>query len=317
VEKKSVLLTGGAGFIGTHLADALKEKYDIIIYDALRRDTLSFFPHLKHHPSVKIIVGDVLNYDYLKASMNGVFAVIHLASIAGVSSYYQESFRTLRVNILGTINVLDAMLHSGTKMIIDFSTSEVYGVDANNVDEEHLHGIGPVSQKRWVYAVSKLASEHLTLRFAEEYNLQGICVRPFNIYGPGQTGEGAIRNFVLSLIAGKPIVIYGNGTDVRAWCYIDDLVHSVITMLETPEAIGMVFNIGNPSQAINTRDLAAMIIRLYGSGSITYAATEHAPIRLRIPNINRARAILGFEPKVSLEEGLKRTLQWYQRETGL
>jgi nucleoside-diphosphate-sugar epimerase len=270
---------------------------------------------LQESNDVEILKGDVLNFDSLKSAVRGASAVIHLAAIAGVSSYYKEPLKTLRVNTLGTLNVLEAMVDAGVRKIIDFSTSEVYGVNADHVNEEDPHSIGPVSQKRWVYATSKLVSEHLTLRYGEEYGLQSMCLRPFNIYGPGQTGEGAIRNFAGALVAGKPITIYGDGKDVRAWCFIDDLVEAVTIMLKKPGASGMTFNIGNPSQTVTTAQLAEMMIRIYGKGSITYVEAEHTPIRLRIPDITRAKEILGFEPKVSLEEGLKKTLKWYKEIT--
>ena len=310
-----ILLTGGAGFIGTHLAEVLRQKHSIVIYDNFRRDSLKFAPQLKNDSNLKVIEGDILDLESLRSAMEGVDAVIHLAAIAGVSSYYRESTKTLRVNILGTLNVLESMLSAGTRTMIDFSTSEVYGISADHVTEEHPHGIGPVSQKRWVYATSKLASEHFTLRYGEEHGLDCACIRPFNIYGPGQTGEGAIRNFAAALLSNKPITIYGDGADVRAWCYIDDLVTAIISILEKPGASGQSFNIGNPSQAVSTTQLATMMIQLYGKGSICYVPAEHAPIRLRIPDISRAREILGFEPKVSLEEGLKKTIQWYEETT--
>ena len=313
--KQEILLTGGGGFIGTHLADALRATYAVVIYDNFRRDSLQFASHLKDCNNVKIITGDVLDREALTRAMQHADAVIHLAAIAGVSSYYREPLNTLRVNILGTLNVLESMLSTGTRTMIDFSTSEVYGVDADHVTEEHPHGIGPVSQKRWVYAVSKLASEHFTLRYGEEHGLHCTCIRPFNIYGPGQTGEGAIRNFAAALLSNKPITIYGDGTDVRAWCYIDDLVTAILSILENPAAGGKAFNIGNPSQAFTTTQLATMMIQLFGKGSICYVPAEHAPIRLRIPDISRAREILGFKPKVSLEEGLKKTFEWYKETT--
>ena len=310
-----ILLTGGAGFIGTHLAEVLRKKHSIVIYDNFRRDSLQFAPQLKNDTSLEVIKGDILDLESLRSAMEGVDTVIHLAAIAGVSSYYRESSKTLRVNILGTLNVLEAMLPAGTQTMIDFSTSEVYGINADHVTEEHPHGIGPVSQQRWVYATSKLASEHFTLRYGEEHGLRCTCIRPFNIYGPGQTGEGAIRNFAAALLSNKPVTIYGDGADVRAWCYIDDLVTAVISILGNPAASGKAFNIGNPSQAVSTTQLATMMIQVNGHGSICYVPAEHAPIRLRIPDISRAREILGFEPKVSLEEGLKKTLEWYKETT--
>jgi nucleoside-diphosphate-sugar epimerase len=310
--KTKILITGGGGFIGTHLAEALANDYRIVLYDTFRRDSLKFCPHLTSNSDIQIARGDVLSRTSLETAMKGVEAVIHLAAIAGVSSYYREPVETLRVNILGTLNVLEAMLASHVTRLVAFSTSEVYGPDADNVSEESVHIIGPVTQKRWVYAVSKLASEHITLRFAEQYGLVCSSVRPFNIYGPRQTGEGAISNFATQLVNRKPLTVYGDGTDVRAWCYISDMVRGVKLILERPASSGHVFNIGNPNEPISTRQLADTMVQLFGSGDIVYAITDHTSIRFRRPNINKASALLGYEPKVTLLEGLTATLKWYQ-----
>lgn len=307
-----ILLTGGGGFIGTHLTEALRNDSYIVIYDNFRRDSLTYVETLRNSKNVRVTQGDILDAKALEQAMQDVDTVIHLAAIAGVSTYYTDPLLTLKVNILGTLNVLDTMLKTGAKTIIDFSTSEVYGVMADNVDEEQPHGIGPVSQKRWVYATSKLASEHLTLRYAEAYGLQGICLRPFNIYGPRQTGEGAIRNFLVNLKQGSPIKIYGDGSDIRAWCYVSDMVDAVKLILRKASLCsGMAFNIGNPAQAFTTKQLAELIIKTFGIGTIEYIEAEHAPIRKRIPDITRARTVLGFEPKVSLVQGLGKTMEWF------
>ena len=313
---KKILITGGGGFIGTHLAENLCRENQVVIYDNLWRNSLLYVPALKQNPYVTIVQGDVLDGEKLEASMEGVDIVIHMAAIAGVSNYYKHPTKTLRVNIFGTVNVLEAMLKTGAKQMIDFSTSEVYGVKAENVDEESPHGIGPVSQQRWVYAVSKLASEHFTLRYGEEFGLKCTNVRPFNIYGPRQTGEGAISNFARALIAGKPITIYGDGMDVRAWCYVSDMVEAVDKILNIPAAAGKAFNIGNTSQPVTTRQLAETAIKVFGKGDIEFAEREHAPIMYRSPDLTRAREILGYEPQMNLEEGLKKTIEWFQEVEG-
>jgi len=307
-----ILITGGTGFIGTHLAESLRHEYDIVLFDNYRRDSVRHIPELAEAGNVRIIRGDVLDLQALTEAMNGADIVLHLAAIAGVSSYYNEPVATLRVNILGTLNVLEAMRHTGTRRMIDFSTSEVYGVHADNVDEEAPHGIGPVSERRWVYAVSKLASEHFTLRYGEEYGMECTCIRPFNIYGPRQTGEGCISNFCNNLISGEPLLIHGRGEDVRAWCYITDMVEAVRLILKIPESIGKAFNIGNPAAAASTMEIAELLIAAYGRGEIKFVEAPHSGIARRIPNIDRARNLLGFHPKVALPEGLAQTLRWYQ-----
>jgi nucleoside-diphosphate-sugar epimerase len=307
-----MLITGGAGFIGTHLIEALRQEYDIVVLDNYRRNSLHYVPNLAGLAGVRIVQGDVLDLESVARAMTGADVVLHLAAIAGVSSYYKEPLTTLRVNILGTINVLEAMRRTGARRIVDFSTSEVYGTQANGVDEEVPHGIGPVSQRRWVYAVSKLASEHFTLRYGEEYGLEAVCVRPFNIYGPRQTGEGCISNFCSNLIAGKPLQIHGAGEDIRAWCYVSDMVEAIRLILKTPEAAGKTFNIGNPTQAASTAELAQILLKIHGRGEIQHIPAPHNPIPARVPNIDRAATLLRFEPKVTLVDGLTQTLRWYR-----
>jgi UDP-glucose 4-epimerase len=308
--KPKILITGGGGFIGTHLAETLLDRYDLVLFDNFQRNSLRYAPGLVGQ--VRVVEGDVLDAASLERAMQGAAAVVHMAAIAGVSSYYAQAVKTLRVNILGTLNVLEAMLRTDTRRMIDFSTSEVYGALAENVDEESPHRIGPVSEKRWVYAVSKLASEHFTLRLGEEHGLLCTCVRPFNIYGPRQTGEGAISNFCRNLLANKPLTIYGDGSDLRAWCYVSDVVDAVKRILDTPAAAGRTFNIGNPSQVVSTTELARLMIKLHGGGTIDHAEMKHAPVRYRSPRIERARRVLGYQPRVALEDGLARTLAWFR-----
>ena len=309
--KKKMLITGGAGFIGTHLAETFKDRYHVMLFDNFRRDSLRHIPDLTSNADVSVVRGDILDRNLIEKVIDGVDVVIHLAAIAGVSSYYNEATTTLRVNILGTLNILEAMRKSGTKKMIDFSTSEVYGVKAKNINEESVHAIGPVSQKRWVYAVSKLASEHFTLRYGEEFGLNCCCIRPFNIYGPRQIGEGAISNFSRSLYSNIPLRINGIGEDVRAWCYISDLVQAVELIMDRG-INNESFNIGNPDWPVSTRELAELMIEIYGSGSIEHVDTEHAPIPFRSPDIRKARRLLGFNPIVDLRTGLTRTMEWFR-----
>lgn len=310
--KIKLFMTGGAGFIGSHLIESLCEEYDIVVLDNYRRNSVRHASRLANAENVRIVEGDVLDAESVVRAMEGASIVLHLAAIAGVSSYYREPVNTLRVNILGTINVLEAMRRTAAERIIDFSTSEVYGVQANDVDEEALHGIGPVSQRRWVYAVSKLASEHFTLRYGDEFGIKATCVRPFNIYGPRQTGEGCISNFCTNLIAGKPLLIHGSGHDVRAWCYVSDIVNAVRLILDTPLSAGQSFNIGNPGQALNTVQLAQKLTSIFGRGELKFVDAPFNGIPSRVPNIDRARQLLHFEPTVPLEVGLARTLDWYR-----
>ncbi len=310
-----ILLTGGAGFIGTHLAERLRSDAPIVLFDNFRRNSLRWVPSLIQDRNVKQISGDVLDPASLDEAFQGVDTVIHLAAIAGVSSYYNEPLRTLRVNILGTVNVLDAAVKHKVKKFIDFSTSEVFGPEAKGMQETSLHGIGPASDQRWVYATSKLASEHFSLRYAEEYGFATTIVRPFNVYGPRQTGEGGISNFCRAAVDGRPLIVYGDGSAVRAWCYISDFVDGILSILRNPDAAGQIFHLGNPQEVETSLGVAERICKLWRGATIEFHPIGHAEVRERIPSIEKAHRMLGYEPKVDLNEGLQSTLKWF-REGG-
>jgi UDP-glucose 4-epimerase len=312
VSHQRIVLTGGAGFIGTHLAEFLGAGHQLVLLDNLRRDSLSYVPVLRALPNIRFQQADIMDHGGLAREMDGADAVVHMAAIAGVSSYYQQPLNTLRVNLLGTINVLDAAVAAGIKRFVYFSTSEVFGPDAMWVGEESPHHIGGASDRRWVYATSKLASEQFVMRYGEAYGLGCVIVRPFNVYGPRQTGEGAIANFCAAAIKGEPLVVYGDGSALRAWCYVGDFVAAVGTILERPETSGEVFNLGNPVEVTSTLGLARLVARLVPGTEIRFRDVSRAEVRSRVPVIDKARRLLGWEPKVGLEEGLSRTLDWYR-----
>ncbi len=311
--RPKLLITGGCGFIGTHLAERLAGRYRLVLFDNLRRDSLQYVPALRTKPDIEVVSGDILDRAKVGAVLEGAAGVIHLAAIAGVSNYYERPVETLKVNVQGTFGLLEAMAEAGVERLIYFSSSEVYGPRAENVSEaEAMMVSGPVSDRRWVYAVSKLVGEHAVLRSGETCGLRCTCVRPFNVYGPRQTGEGAISNFARALVRGEPIQIYGDGADVRAWCYVSDMADAVEEMLENEASFGLSFNIGNPAARCSTLELAESLIRLNGGGRLEKVSRAHSPIPLRYPDIGLAHERLGYEPRVGLEEGLGETLNWFR-----
>lgn len=308
------MITGGAGFIGTHLAEGLRSRAEITLFDSFRRNSLKWAPELARDPNIRQVTGDVLEVAPLVEALRGIDTVIHLAAIAGVSSYYNEALRTLQVNILGTINVLEAVVKQSVKRFIYFSSSEVFGPDAMWVEETSPHGIGPVSDRRWVYATSKLAGENFALRYGEEHHFGVTIVRPFNIYGPRQSGEGAVSNFCRAATAGQSLTVYGAGSAIRSWCFVSDLVDCVSAILHRPDSVGQLFNVGNPREVETTLGLARRIAALVPGTSIRMQANDRAECRARIPSIDKAQKLLGFQPKVDLDEGLRITLEWFRRE---
>jgi UDP-glucose 4-epimerase len=313
---KRFFITGGAGFIATTLARTLVDRNEIVAIDNLHRDALSGTP-LAEHPNFTLHQADVLDADAMKELAAGATHVVHCAAIAGVDTVLESPVRTMRVNLIGTYNVLEAAVETlGTvERFLDFSTSEVFGTHAFRVQEGQVSTIGSVGEARWTYAVSKLAGEHMAHAYHDELHLPAVTVHPFNVYGPGQIGGGAIRAFIEGALAGRDLVIHGDGSQIRAWCYVDDMVRGCLACLEHPDAVGQTFNIGNPRSTVTIYDLALRIRRITGADvEITFQPLHYADVELRIPNVEKGREVLGFEAQVDLDEGLEKTVAWYREK---
>src|SRR3954469_22980015 len=311
---KTILITGGAGFIGTTLAKRLVEDNEILAVDNLHRDALGG-TDLAEHPNFRFHQDDVLDAELMIELARGATHVVHAAAIAGVDTVLESPVRTMRVNLIGTYNVLEAALATKetVERLIEFSTSEVFGTYAFRVDETSATTQGSVGEARWTYAVSKLAGEHMAHAYHQEYGLPTASVRPFNVYGPGQIGGGAIRAFIEAALAGRDLIIHGDGSQIRAWCYVDDMVEGLLLSLEHPNAVGESFNLGNPRSAVTIYDLATRIKRLSGCpGDIVFQPIHYTDVELRIPNVEKARELLGFTAGVELDDGLERTIAWYR-----
>lgn len=318
IKGKRLLLTGGAGFIGTSIARLLADDNSITLFDNLHRDAFKN-TNLADHPNITLVQGDILDRDALRRAADGANIMIHMAAIAGVDAVLKSPVHTMRVNLLGTANAVDVgnEISDTLERFVDFSTSEVFGTHAYKVEETHVMSGGSVGEARWIYAVSKLAGEYLSHAYYDEHQLPLAVVRPFNIYGPNQVGVGAIHQFILRALRGDDLVIHGDGGQIRAWCYIDDIVSSVIRILETPAAVGEAFNIGNPRSVCTTYDLALRVLRTSGSTSkITFKPIAYSDVEIRIPDIAKAREVLKWEPEVDLDEGLERTVEWYRSKMG-
>ena len=311
---KRIFITGGAGFIGTTLARRLVDANEVVALDNLHRDALSG-TELVEHPNMAFHQGDVLDPDVVRDLADGATHIVHAAAIAGVETVLESPVRTMRVNLIGTYNVLEAAVQTlpTLERFVDFSTSEVFGTQAINVQEGHVTTTGSVGEARWTYAVSKLAGEHMAHAYHDELALPTTTVRPFNVYGPGQIGGGAIRAFIEAALEGRDLVIHGDGSQIRAWCYVDDMVEALLLCLEHPAAVGQAFNVGNARSVVTIYDLAQRIHRLAGAtGEITFQPLHYTDVEIRIPNVNKARELLAFEAKVDLDEGLARTIAWYR-----
>lgn len=313
---KTTFITGGAGFIANTIIRRLVDDNKIVVYDNFHRDTLST-SDLAGHPNIKVVEGDVLDLPALTEAMKGADTVVHAAGIAGIDTVIKDPVRTMRVNMMGTANMLEAAHAAGVSdRVIDFSTSEVFGSMAFRSGEEDQTVAGSAGEARWTYAVSKLAGEHLAHAYHAQHGLPVVTVRPFNVYGPGQTGEGALQIFIKRALANQDITIHGDGNQIRAWCFVDDFVDCIMRCLAAPEAIGESFNIGNARAVITILGLAQTVCRVLGSTSkIHFADALSADIALRIPSVDKAEKLLGFKAKVDLEEGIARTAEWFKDQS--
>jgi UDP-glucose 4-epimerase len=310
---KNIFITGGAGFIANTLIANMIEKNMITVYDNFHRDTLTNSAYAKH-PNITIVKGDVLDKESMTKAMAGADIVVHAAGIAGIDTVVKDPVRTMTVNMIGTANALEAAHINGVKdRFIDFSTSEIFGSMAYKSSETDNTVSGSAGEARWVYAVSKLAGEHLAHAYFKQHKLPVVTVRPFNVYGPGQTGEGALQIFIKKALKNEEIFINGDGAQIRAWCYVDDFVDCLMRCIENPKAIGESFNLGNARAVITTLGLAQTVCRVLNSSSkISFRDQLSADIELRIPSVEKTAAILGFKAKVDLEEGVLKTAEYFK-----
>ena len=313
---RRIFITGGAGFIGSRLCQRLVADNRIWVYDTLARNALAQTA-VADHPNLYVTQGDILDPPALQAAIDAAAPdlVVHMAAVAGIDTVIRSPTRTMTVNLIGTHNLFEGLRSqfAHVERVVTFSTSEVFGSMAYKVQEQHNTSLAPVGEARWTYSVSKLAAEHLAMAYAREFGLRVVALRPFNVYGPGQVGEGAIHVFVKRALAGLPLEIHGDGDQIRSWCYIDDMVDGVLLALSRDEAVGQVFNIGNPRGTVTILSLAEKVVALSGSSSpIRLVPKTYVDVDLRVPDIAKATELLGYHAQVDLNDGLQRTIEWYR-----
>jgi UDP-glucose 4-epimerase len=312
-----VLITGGAGFVGSHLSEALLDRGDeVFVLDDLSTGSIDNIAHLKSNKKFHYTIDTVTNEPLLAELIDRCDTVIHLAAAVGVKLIVEQPVRTIETNVHGTEVVLK-IANKKKKLVLIASTSEVYGKSAVvPFSEDADLVLGPTSKHRWAYACSKMIDEFLALAYWKERKLPVIIVRLFNTVGPRQTGQYGmvVPNFVQQALAGQPITVFGDGTQSRSFTYVGDVVRAMVALINEPRAVGQVFNIGN-GREITIGDLAARIKQITGSKSpivkIPYdqayeAGFEDMP--RRVPDISKIRALIGYEPTVELDEILTRVI---------
>ncbi len=312
-----VFITGGAGFVGSHLAETLLERGDeVYVLDDLSTGSIDNIAHLKSHPKFHYTIDTVTNEPLLAEMVDRCDTVVHLAAAVGVKLIVEQPVRTIETNVHGTEVVLKHA-NKKKKLVLIASTSEVYGKSAAVPFAEDADLVlGPTAKHRWAYACSKMIDEFLALAYWKERKLPVIVVRLFNTVGPRQTGQYGmvVPNFVRQALAGQPITVFGDGTQSRSFTYVGDVVRAMVALIDDPRAVGQVFNIGNGSE-ISIGALAERIKTMTGSSSpivkIPYdqayeAGFEDMP--RRVPDISKIRALVGYEPTVELDEILTRVI---------
>jgi UDP-glucose 4-epimerase len=316
------LITGGAGFVGSHLAEVLLSGgHEVFVLDNLSTGSIDNIIHLKHDPRFHYTIDSVSNEPVLAELIDQSDVVFHLAAAVGVKLIVEQPVHTIETNVQGTEVVLKHA-NKKKKLVLVASTSEVYGKNTSvPFTEDADLVLGPTVKHRWAYACSKAIDEFLALAYWKEKKLPVIIVRLFNTVGPRQTGQYGmvIPNFVRQALAGRPITVFGDGTQSRSFTYVGDVVGALVKLVEEPRAIGRVFNVGNGYE-ITIRDLAERVKEITNSTSpivtIPYdqayeSGFEDMP--RRVPDTTRIRELIGYEPKVQLDEILESVVAYFQQ----
>lgn len=315
-----VLITGGAGFIGSHLAEALLAREDeVVVLDDLSTGSLQNILHLMRRPGFEFMLGSVMDEEAVDRAVAVCDVVYHLGAAVGVRLVFEQPVRTIETNVKGTQHVLDAGLRHGRKVLIA-STSEVYGKDVHNgggrFREDDDITIGPST--RWCYATSKALDEFLARAYYTDKGLPVVIARFFNTVGPRQSSAYGmvIPRFVEQALLGKSITIYGDGLQVRSFTWVGDTVEATIRLMGARKAEGHVFNIGS-DEAVTIKNLADRVRRMTDSDSeIVYVPYEQAfgpgfeDIRYRVPDLSKLRGAVGYAPTLGLDEILARVIDY-------
>ena len=306
----TALITGGAGFIGSHLADYLLDRGDqVILLDDLSTGRLANISHLNGHADAEFVLGSILNADLVADVVSRVDTIFHLAAAVGVNLIVEKPLESLMTNIRGTETVVEKAHKHGTRVLV-MSTSEIYGKNtSDSLSEGDDRILGSPLKSRWSYSEAKAIDEILAYTYWREKGLETVIVRLFNTVGPRQTGSYGmvVPRFVGQALRNEPLTIFGDGTQTRCFCHVSDVVKGLVALSEHPEAFGKVFNLGG-GEEVSIKELAERVIELAGSQSslefLPYDVAYEAgfeDMERRVPNTERARQLVGFEPSTSLD----------------
>lgn len=322
IRGRDILVTGGAGYIGSHLVDSLIEGNRVTVLDNLSTGKIANIKHNMKKKGFKFIKGDAADFETVKKAAGKCDMIVHEAAVVGVKHYVEDPLKVLLVNSSGMENVLEVGRKIDAKVIFA-STSEVYGKSGKlPLSENGDRLLGPTGIDRWCYGTSKAFDEHLCFGYYKKYSLPVVILRYFNSYGPRADGSeysGVIPIFINRVLRGKPPQVHGDGKQTRCFTYISDTVEGTLRAMEEKRAIGEVINIGTDIE-VSILELAEMVIQACGKKMkprfIPYESfygRSYEDIRRRVPSISKAKELLGWEPKVDLRKGLRMSVAWYKK----
>lgn len=317
-----ILITGGAGFIGSHLAEALLKHGDKVhAIDNLSTGRLDNIEHIAGDPNFSYTIDTILNEQVMEGLVRDCDHIYHLAAAVGVKLIMDKPLETIETNVTGTEIVL-RLANTYKKKILITSTSEIYGNHIQHtLKEDDNRILGPIRKWRWAYASSKTIDEFLAFAYYIEKKLPIVIVRLFNTVGPKQTGAYGmvLPKFVESALLGKPIIIYGDGKQTRCFVHVKDAVGAMIELMKSPKATGDVFNVGSENE-ISMNDLAKKVKKMTSSDSeITHISYEQAygsgfeDMRRRTPNISKIKKLIGYEPTFTLDEIISEIIEYFKK----
>mgnify|MGYP006299905105 CR=1 FL=1 len=314
------LITGGAGFIGSHLAEELLTSGNqVTVVDNLSTGNLTNIQHLQGRTNFDVVVADILNETVMDRLVSECDIVYHLAAAVGVELIVTKPVEVIQTNILGTEMVLKLVARYLKKVVIT-STSEIYGKsDKTPFSENDDRVLGPTTKNRWSYSSSKAIDEFLALAYNKEKNIETIVVRLFNTVGPRQTGQYGmvVPRFVSQALNGDPITVYGSGKQVRCFAYVSDIVGALVELSQNEKAVGQIFNVGNDNP-ISILELAEKVKKATNSDSeIKFVSYDEAyeegfeDMSIRVPDLTKIKNLIGYVPKVHIDEILKNVIEYF------
>ena len=325
LKDRRILITGGAGFIGSNLLDALVEDNEVRVLDNFSGGAIENVQQHVGKRNFELIKGDVVDKEVVSQALKDVDIIFHLAAIVGVRHYVHDPIQVMKTNVHGTENLLELSLERSVERVVFASTSEVYGKNPGiPLKEDADRVLGSTKIDRWCYSTAKAVDEHLCYAYHRKHGLPVTVLRYFNVYGPRQECSdygGVISIFIRRVLNDESPLVHGNGNQTRSFLYVSDAVNGSLSAATSKESVGAAINIGS-SKETSIRDLALLIIKLAGKKEridpkyIPYQdfyGEYYEDIPRRVPDVSMAIKMLGFKPKVSLEEGLKNTIAWYKQ----